>query len=65
MVKASEDMNAPNSYTDDQIEEMRSQLAKMWRQSKSQVTDAEARWYLDLERELIVNGHCATSRSET
>jgi sulfur transfer protein SufE len=40
-------------YTDEEIEKMRAQLAKTWRQSKSQVTDCEARFYLDLEREFI------------
>ena len=42
----------PDRYTNDEIEKMRGQLAKSWRQSKSQVTDWEARFYLDLEREL-------------
>jgi alpha-mannosidase len=42
-------------YTDGQIEDMRAQLAKTWRQSKSQVTDWEARFYLDLERELLTS----------
>lgn len=44
-----------NEYTDEQIDTMRGQLAKTWRQSKSQVTDWEARFYLDLERELLAD----------
>ena len=46
------------SYTDQELLDMRRQLAKMWKQSIGQVTDTEARWYLDLERELVT----ATSR---
>lgn len=40
------------TYTDQELDKMRGQLARTWRQHKSQVTDAEARFYLDLEREL-------------
>jgi hypothetical protein len=49
-------------YTDGQIEDMRAQLAKTWRQSKSQVTDCEARFYLDLERELLTSMKNAAPR---
>lgn len=41
------------SYSDKQLDIMRGQLAKTWRQDKSQVTDTEARFYLDIENELL------------
>lgn len=47
---------AVHSYTDSEIDKMRATLAKAWRQSKDQVTETEARFYLDLERELC--GSC-------
>ena len=43
---------AADSYTDDEVYRMRQYLAKRWRQHVTQVTDTEARAYLDVEREL-------------
>lgn len=40
---------AKDKWTDDEIDRMRRYLAKKWRQSVSQVTDAEARYYLEME----------------
>lgn len=41
------------NYSDKQLDLMRGQLAKTWRQDKSQVTDTEARFYLDIENEML------------
>jgi hypothetical protein len=44
-------VSAPD-FTEDEIYRMRQYLAKRWRQSVSQVTDYEAKAYLQVEREL-------------
>lgn len=41
-----------NDYPDDALLSMRRSLAKTWRQNVNQVTDWEARFYLDVGREL-------------
>ena len=60
--------NNRNSYTDDEIYRMRQFLARRWNQSISQVTDAEARAYLDYDREVLEakqKSSPATPRSST
>ena len=56
-----------HSYTDEQIYKMRQFLARRWRQSVTQVTDTEARAYLDIERELEkeIAAHLEASPSAT
>jgi hypothetical protein len=37
-------------FTDEEIDKMRGKLARLWRQSKSQVMDVEALWYLRADK---------------